>query len=1085
MADPLSTAAATAQFIGQSIKIGLLCKRIYDKVQGGPKELQGWRDELEGLQDIVERVQRSPELKADRKIGDVIQNCTAVGNDLGAIFDHLTLDPTVDSIGWRTWKAIGGLAREPEIRDLFARLERLKGTLALQVDLVNSPSNQKRKQGLQLTEVAENVRDIKSTIQPGTEEERCLRELFVTDPTSDRDAIITAKGDRTAGTCEWIMSTDEYKAWGRSQPGLLWISGPPGKGKTFISIFLTQNLETDVVRSGSTLIYFFCDNQTSTRNTATNILRGLMYQLIQQHNQLLSLVLQQWKVQQDNLFKDNAFESLWRIFDAMLSSLGDTPIFAVLDALDECNETSLTQLLHKLNSIFGSHKRGRHRLSIVILSRRHPTCLPEALSAFPHVQIDDKLHDIELYIVERVRQIGVKKDIIGLPLLHHIEGVFRERSGRTFLWVSLMAADLEKKLVTELESSLESLPRGLDAVYGRILAQIRPDHEEPVAELLSWIALAHRWLSVAELCEAMRIQPTRHLSREQVCMGYIEACGHFLQCVDLSDAAEQAAGRLQQRSVRFVHQSAQDFLLREPPYPGTERFSVDEERGHVKITTRLIHYLDEGCLGGCLDKSDVAEYTSTSSFPLTHYAIWFWMDHMCKLRKKATVELVYNNPNFFAKKSRVRNSWFKETHGEDETLGSELSILHIASHQGIYYLAEHLLQKRGSFKLMSSEINKRCVDGDGYTPLLLACENGHERIVTLLLNHGADPRISTKDEDETGDTSLKIAIRNGQLAVFKVLATTKHGLKLIRRQTTSPESDNSNLLVLAALYGFEDGCNMLIDTYGYDVDAMDSDHDTPLMKAIQFGHLDTAVRLIKQHNARVDEHRLLESACQVSANRVTSAISTVLDLCHVNINCFDDKGNTFLFKSVSQCCTRPSSLLTTIENFLSRGYDLSKTNNEGQTLVHALFNLGSTITEAPGPGPILALLLGSGIVNINGRDDSGQTALHVFTGLLGGIYRGLGEDEGLRCATRIVTQVLDFGADRSITDSDGCTALELGLRLGYGLSRSERMFPGKRTAARRFRSNICWVLENYATVPIEPTVVPLTWSINEDDEIVW
>lgn len=454
-----------------------------------------------------------------------------MSTDLCAIFDRFDFHDS-DPVGRKTWKAIGGLAKESDIRDLFSQLERLKSTLTLQIQIANSREN--HQQSSQLSQVLEQVGQ--RPVQTGTEEERCLRALFVTDPASDRNAIITAKGKRTARTCEWIISTEGYKTWENTpEPGLLWISGPPGKGKTFISIFLTQLLEAKAVSSGCTLIYFFCDNKVSTRNTAVNILRSLMYQLIQRHERLLSLLMEHWKVQQGGLFSESSFESLWAIFQAMISALIDTPIHCVLDALDECSETSLEPLLCKLKELFNPDSKPTHNAKLAVLSRRHPACLPEALGTFNHVQLDDKVHDIELYIQDQVSALGARKGIHNGDLLQHIQAVFRDRAEGTFLWVSFMVAELNKKSAWEIESSLQELPRGLDAVYGRILDQIKPRDQAVISELLNWITLAQVPLSVSELCEALQIKGTEFMNREELCKSYIEACGHLLQFTVMDD----------------------------------------------------------------------------------------------------------------------------------------------------------------------------------------------------------------------------------------------------------------------------------------------------------------------------------------------------------------------------------------------------------------------------------------------------------------------------------------------------------------------------------------------------------------------
>src|SRR5271156_2281700 len=104
----------------------------------------------------------------------------------------------------------------------------------------------------------------------------CRAELFLTDPLDDRAELITAKGQRVPGTCQWITTNKTYASWLASRSQLLWLSGGPGKGKTMLSIFLTEELEKIAAQSQDAILaYFFCDNRNNTRNTAVAILRGL------------------------------------------------------------------------------------------------------------------------------------------------------------------------------------------------------------------------------------------------------------------------------------------------------------------------------------------------------------------------------------------------------------------------------------------------------------------------------------------------------------------------------------------------------------------------------------------------------------------------------------------------------------------------------------------------------------------------------------------------------------------------------------------------------------------------------------------
>lgn len=64
---------------------------------------------------------------------------------------------------------------------------------------------------------------------------------------------------------------------------ILTIWGSPGRGKTVLSIFLTEELE----RRGKA-IFYFCGAEDEKRNSATSVLRGLLRHLTFKHPRLMA-----------------------------------------------------------------------------------------------------------------------------------------------------------------------------------------------------------------------------------------------------------------------------------------------------------------------------------------------------------------------------------------------------------------------------------------------------------------------------------------------------------------------------------------------------------------------------------------------------------------------------------------------------------------------------------------------------------------------------------------------------------------------------------------------------------------------------
>ncbi|KFY79076.1 hypothetical protein V499_01886 [Pseudogymnoascus sp. VKM F-103] len=571
----LGAAAAADQLLKEAFKLVQLIRSIRDKYQGAPKEIEAWRQEIEDFSALIKHIEALPTLDG-YDIQSTIESCRITCHDLIGIFSSLDFAAS-DARLHKTWMVIKGIDQEPVVRKHLEELQRVKGTLLIKINVSQFS------QGYQ---TAQDVQFIKAAIQPGTEEGQCLKSLFTTNPTDHRDAIITAKGVRVDGTCEWITSTDEYKAWIISPPSLLWLSGGPGKGKTFISIFLTKHLS-----ESANVIYFFCDNKDASRNTAVAIIRGLLYQLIGQYPRLLHHVFTPWKIQQDALFNSNSFECLWRIFQTMLEDLG-TDLICVLDGLDECADDSLAGLLQKIKILF-TESLERHKLRLIILSRRHPDCLERMLGSFVRIDLDsnqvNNRPDTNAYITSRVAQLAKRKGI-STSLVKHIEEIFQKKSEDTFLWVSFMADDLEKQTVSGIEKALHTLPRGLNEIYERILLGIKPDDTAIIATMLQWISLAMSPLTVPQLAEAMRVQASSYLSKEELCMIYIESCGHLLQvsCLSDPDESSQDSEVSLGPSVTFVHQSVKDFIFKLPKHHMVSAFQVNKAQGDLNIACQLL-----------------------------------------------------------------------------------------------------------------------------------------------------------------------------------------------------------------------------------------------------------------------------------------------------------------------------------------------------------------------------------------------------------------------------------------------------------------------------------------------------------------
>ncbi|CAL4059029.1 unnamed protein product [Meganyctiphanes norvegica] len=129
-----------------------------------------------------------------------------------------------------------------------------------------------------------------------------------------------------------------------------------------------------------------------------------------------------------------------------------------------------------------------------------------------------------------------------------------------------------------------------------------------------------------------------------------------------------------------------------------------------------------------------------------------------------------------------------------------------------------------------------------WTPLMLACTRQSVPLISILLDHGADPLLVNKD----GWSSFHVACREGNVEVLE------HLLKVNSKLWNTVSKNGRAPLHTAALHGHEDVVNFLINNCGYPADQQDSCGNTPLMDAMRMGHRNIASLLLFQHNANIN-----------------------------------------------------------------------------------------------------------------------------------------------------------------------------------------------------------------------------------------
>ncbi|KAL2886329.1 Vegetative incompatibility protein HET-E-1 [Ceratocystis lukuohia] len=375
------------------------------------------------------------------------------------------------------------------------------------------------------------------------EDNKCLRDLYTTDPRTDKKNIQHKKGGLLRDSYKWIVEHKDFQKFkNEAASRILWIKGDAGKGKTMLLCGIIDELELDPLTSP---YYFFCQATGGHRlSSATSVLRGLIYHLADCNPQLTKHVRKKYDSVGKKLFEN---ESAWFEVRAIATEMLKDPslknAIVVVDALDECT----VDRQHLLDFITESSTT-----RWIVSSRNWPDIEESLNDAKQKVKIHLEINQdsvsaaVDTYIKFKVDQLVQKRkydDETKTAVLDHLQS----NAHGTFLWVALVCQELsnEKTRKRHTLTKLMSFPPGLDALYKQMLQQISESEDAQLCkDVIAKVLVVYRPISLEEL--HVLVEGLTGVGMEEV-EEVIKSCGSFLTIND--------------NTVSFVHQSAKDYFL--------------------------------------------------------------------------------------------------------------------------------------------------------------------------------------------------------------------------------------------------------------------------------------------------------------------------------------------------------------------------------------------------------------------------------------------------------------------------------------------------------------------------------------------
>ncbi|MCJ1409768.1 hypothetical protein MMC19_003851 [Ptychographa xylographoides] len=448
------------------------------------------------------------------------------------------------------------------------------------------------------------------------------------------------------GTCGWLQRKQSYHDWTRNSddaPRVLWLTGLPGMGKSTVTQYIIERLNSQEGRPSSYgCQYHLFTEADGSKRSAAYALRSIAFQLALTfevfRNKLLGL-----HQETGITFDRQNLNVVWsRIFESILFKLDlPSPLFWAFDALDEADvPVSLVKLIYQA--------RPKCRVKVFFTSRPSPNLISLASSRKPFLRHesmteDDTKSDIILYVRAVVNEVLLTDEEIQETV---IDEILRKASG-SFLWVKLGLETLRDRCHTQedIQNALNEVPEGMEKLYRKLLDSIEalktsdPRNYPKAYRMLALVACSARPLSVEEMKVALETEFTSFYNLEK---SIDQLCGHFV--------------KIGNSKVQLIHETARSFLL--DPTEDREAF-LDRGKCHEHLAKVCLSYLCDEEWRPRLSRIQAANPAERpahnrhlssvlTNHPFTVYATFYWAYHVSQAPVESK-ELFTSIQKFFDK----------------------------------------------------------------------------------------------------------------------------------------------------------------------------------------------------------------------------------------------------------------------------------------------------------------------------------------------------------------------------------------------------------------------------------------------------
>ncbi|ORY03559.1 hypothetical protein BCR34DRAFT_617742 [Clohesyomyces aquaticus] len=356
--------------------------------------------------------------------------------------------------------------------------------------------------------------------------------------------------DVIQGTGFWLLSDPVFKRWkDESCLSILWLHGIPGSGKTkLISIVIEDLIQFHSEGHNSHPTYFYCSRNPAepTRSKPERILASIARQLsvAKPGGNLLPPTIHMYDEREVDAFSDDHL-STKDSRDLIISLAANFDMsFIVIDALDECDPHTRSELLDALEAIL----QAAPQLVKVFVSSRDDQDLFFQLKTHPNLQIssDRNSSDIGLFVASETAKLINKNKLLRFSdQKEHLRQSIIDRltadADGMFIWVTF-----------QLQSLCALTTDAAHDIYSKILLFEARADLEAVMKVFKWLLAAQEQLHCLQFLIAVSNsgQVRDMLTKDQL----LHLCSNLVIHDPVLDV------------FRFAHLSVREFLQDLPAF---------------------------------------------------------------------------------------------------------------------------------------------------------------------------------------------------------------------------------------------------------------------------------------------------------------------------------------------------------------------------------------------------------------------------------------------------------------------------------------------------------------------------------------